>query len=356
MTDETKPEPGPETTFSPPPLGLLLSAMAGGDSKAFLATAEGVSGVFEATREFVSDNLKPELVDITDPDSGITVLALLDRDGIEAVPDHVFDGARDNPRFRRGEARLTALDSFIAHTNRFSDPDSVVFADDNRSAPSFTTVLDYFRADGPSAREDANPGEREHGEYRHGKHRSGFSFPLSDEWKAWNGANGSVMTMIQFAAFLEKRISDIAIAGDDYPEDVERFVQTRGGPSMIADFATLVELSRGLKVHESSIVEEVQTLNSGEVHMRFTSEHRTSKVGSNDTVKVPTMFFIAIPIFNRGAYYRIPAALNYRKSPEGVVFWFDLHRPDKSFDHAFNEAVEKVKDETGLPVLFGKPE
>lgn len=312
-----------------------------------LATAAGIGGVFEATRQFVLDNARAELIEVTDPDTRITVLAIADPDGgIVPLPADFYDAARDAPRFRRGTAAMTSLDSFMAHVTRFGDDDTAVFADDNRQAPKLTAVLDYHRAD------DAEQGV---GEFRHGKHRTTFTFPVSDEWKAWQKTNSAIMSMGQFSLFLEDRIGDIALAGDEFPEDVARFVAVNGGIDSIADYATLVELSRGLKVYEQANVEEATNLSSGEGHIRFSVENET-RTRTGGTIKVPTMFFIAIPIFNKGPFYRIGARLRYRKTAEGVKFWYDLYRADRSFDHAFAEAVARVDAETPATVFYGAPE
>lgn len=315
-----------------------------------LTSAAGVGDVFKATREFISDNLKADLTTVTDPLSGTPVIAVVGAGGgIEPLPASFFDSGLLSPRFRRGTAAMTSLDSFINHVNRFGDDDTAVFADDNRASPKLTAVLDYHRAD---FGEGISRGV---GQFRHGKHRTTFSFPLSDEWKAWTKTDGTVMSMGQFALFLEDRIGDIALAGDEFPEDVLRFVNVNGGVDSIADYATLVELSRGLKVYEQANVEEAPNLASGEGHIRFSVEHET-RGRWGGTVKVPTMFFIAIPIFNKGPFYRIAARLRYRKTAEGVKFWYDLYRADRSFDHAFAEAVEKVGAETPASVFFGAPE
>ncbi len=312
-------------------------------------TAEGVAGVFSATHEFVEENLKPTVVTVEDPDTGIKVLALSRAGQLDPLPPTFFDSARDVPRFRRGTASMTSIASFIDHVNRFGDTDSAVFADDSKTTPKLTAVLDYHRAD------TGTDSARAHGDYGHGKHRTTFAFPLSEEWKAWTKLNGTVMTMGEFALFLEDRIGDIAIAGDEFPEDIARFVNVNGGADSIADFATLVELSRGLKVFEQANVEEATNLASGEGHIRFSVEHET-KTRTGGAVKVPTMFFIAIPVFAKGPFYRIGARLRYRKTNEGVKFWYDLYRADRSFDHAFDEAVEKVRVETPAAVFFGAPE
>ena len=321
--------------------GALTALMAPG-----FANAAGIAGVFDATREFVTEHLKPEIITVADPSSGVEVLATVADGAVYPLAPDFFDSNRDHPRFRRGTAAMTSLDSFIAHVNRFGDDDTAVFADDNRQAPRLTAVLDYHRAD------DAGQCV---GEFRHGKHRTTFAFPLSDEWKAWVKANGLVMTMGEFALFLEDRIGDIAIAGDDFPEDVARFVAINGGADSIADYATLVELSRGLKVYEQANVEEATNLTSGEGHIRFSVEHQTRNQ-TGGSIRVPTMFFVAIPVFNKGPFYRIGARLRYRKTAEGVKFWYDLYRADRSFDHAFAEAIERVDAETPAAVFYGAPE
>jgi hypothetical protein len=309
-------------------------------------TAEGVGEVFKATRDFITESVRAEIITVNDPLTQTPVLAIVGAGGgISPLPDTFFDSGLLSPRFRRGTAAMTTLDSFIDHVNRFGDDDTAVFADDNRTSPKLTAVLDYHRA-------DADDGQ---GQFRHGKHRTTFAFPLSDEWKAWKAKNGVVMSMGDFATFLEDRLADIAGAGDDYTEHVERLVQESGGSDRIATYASLMELARGLHVYESAQVEEAVNLASGEGSIRFSVEHET-KTRTGGSVKVPKLFFIAIPIFNKGAFYRIAARLRYRKTADGVKFWFDLYRSDLSFDHAFAEAVTKVDANTNASVFFGAPE
>ena len=316
----------------------------------FEMSAAGVGGMLEATREFLTDNQRAELVPVVDPDTGIKVIGIVDTSGgVRPLPVDFFDSARNQPRFRRGTAAMTTLDSFIDHVKRFGDDGTAVFADDNRSTPKMTAVLDYHYPDfgeGPT---------RTQAPYRFGRHRTTFAFPLSDEWKAWIKKDGVVMTMGDFATFLEDRLADIAGAGDDYPEHVSRLVEESGGPDRIATYAALMELARGLHVYENAQVEEAVNLSSGEGSVRFSIEHET-RTRTGGSVKVPKLFFIAIPIFNKGAFYRIASRLRYRKTLEGLKFWFELYRADLSFDHAFAEAVEKVDAETPAAVFFGAPE
>lgn len=260
---------------------------------------------------------------------------------MKVIPRTIFDEYRLNPRTREGSATLTSIESLIDHVNRFKDADSALFAVDDRANPSITAVLDYHRA-GAAA------------EPRFGRHRSLFQFPLSDEWKAWTKSDGETFSMGEFAAFLEDRIIDVLdlIPGEDsLPEDMQRFVNTVGGS--IASPSKLIELSVGLKVNEQSAVKEAINLSSGEAQVQFIAQHVDD---AGQPLRVPGLFLIGIPVFRHGPHYRIAARLRYRKTPVGLVFFYQLWRADRVFDHSFREACERVRVETDLPMLFGKPE
>ncbi|WP_112383336.1 DUF2303 family protein [Sphingomonas carotinifaciens] len=299
-------------------------------------------GVIAQARDLVEDYVKAEIVTVVEPATGIEVAAVRKGNDVSFLPPSMFDAYRTQPLHRLGSAVMLSLDSLIEHTNRFKDDDSVVFADDSRTAPSIIVVLDYHRAGAA-----ADP--------RFGKHRSQFTFPLSDEWKAWVAKNAEPMGMADFAAFLEERIIDVLYVEDDdgLSEDVARLIDTLGGRETIATPNKLMELARGLQINEAAVVQEAVNLASGEGIVRFQSTH-TDEHGA--PVKVPGLFLIGIPVFRNGPLYRVAARLRYRKAGGKIVFWYDLWRTDRTFDHAFQEAVERVKTDTGLPVLIGKPE
>ncbi|MCW2395865.1 MULTISPECIES: YfdQ family protein [unclassified Sphingobium] len=295
----------------------------------------------DAARELVEAYGPVDIIQITDPLTGITVPASKGRDGIEIISPGAFAGYRKGPVHREGSAAFTRIESLIEHIERFKDADSALFAIDNRAAPSITAVLDYHPAGATSLP-------------RFGKHRAVFNFPLSDEWKAWAECDKKPMTMADFAAFLEDRIVDVIelIPGEDKPsEGLQKFINICGGK--IATPTKLVELSRGLKVYESANVREAVNLSTGEAKIAFEVEHQDEHGGKLD---VPNLFMIAIPVLQRGMLYRLAARLRYRKTPQGLVFFYELWRSDRAFDDAISEACERVHVETGLPLLFGKPE
>ena len=299
------------------------------------------TGTATEVRHIIEEYLRPETEIIHEPGTSVEGYVQWTAHGPKPVPRSVFDEFRLAPRTREGTAEFTSIESLIDHVNRFKDGDSALFAIDDRSSPSITGVLDYHRAGA-----DGDP--------RFGRHRSLFQFPLSDEWKAWTKSDGEVFTMGEFAAFLEDRIIDVLdmIPGEDsLSEDMQRFVNTVGGS--IASPSKLIELSVGLKVNEQSAVKEAINLSSGEAQVQFVAEHVDD---AGRPLRVPGLFLIGIPVFRHGPIYRIAARLRYRKTPQGLVFFYQLWRADRTFDHSFHEACERVQVETELPMLFGRPE
>ncbi|QUT04028.1 DUF2303 family protein [Sphingobium phenoxybenzoativorans] len=311
--------------------------------------AEGIGETIEQAILAAEAYQKPTMVLIEEPGTGLQVPALISKTGIIAVGREVFDNFRDGPTRRGGTAAMTRLDSFIDHVNRFKDNDSALFARDDRKSPGLLAVLDYHqsRVDGEGVfLPSALP--------RFGKHRTSFAFPLSDEWKTWTAASGTVMSMVEFSLFLENNVVDIDYIDDPstLDERVRHFMGTTG-LDKIASPSRLLELAKGLQINEDSVVKQVQNLQTGEGQIRFESSHTD---GAGAPVDVPGLFVICIPVFAHDGFYRIPARLRYRKKADGIVFWFDLWNTDAVFDDAFVKACERAKVETALPLFIGAPE
>jgi hypothetical protein len=349
MTEDTTPDSLPEGGINP-----MEMLMALGQNNPKPDTAQGVADLMDRSFEFARSNGMADMGVIEDPETGVMLNVVRQPGGaISFSLQEQIDARRPNPRVRRGVASLTSLDSFIAHVNRFGDDDSAVFANEDRSDPSVLAVLDYHRKDVLKIEGDEAAGSMTHGEYRHGKHRSQFHFPLSDEWKAWHASDSTKMNMAEFAIFLENNVLDIAEI-TKAPAGTERFVEQNGGIGNVADWQALTKLARGLRIDENSTVSEAVTLNSGEGELTISNTHDTEVGGVK--VKVPTMFFIEIPIFREGVFYRLPVRLRYRKDRGGVAFWYEIWRSDRSFMDAFNEAIERIRSETPAQVFYGKPE
>lgn len=297
----------------------------------------------ELIREAMSaarEEQRVKLVEIVDPLDGTRAPAFITETGVKSLDAEAFDQYRASPTRRKGTATFTRVDSFIEHVNRFKDEDSAIFANEDPKAPRLTAVLDYHVAGGF----DKDP--------RHGTHRSAYAFPLSPEWTAWFGKNAEAMSMVSFAAFLEDHIVDVLQEPGTLGEAADAFVKATGGK--FATPSKLIEIARGLQVNEKSVVKEARNLSSGEAEIVFDVEHTGA---DGKPLKLPNLFVIAIPVFKRSpVVYRLIARLRYRKTGEGLVFWFELWRPDLVFTDAFEEAVEEVRTKTELPVFLGSPE
>lgn len=302
--------------------------------------AVGLGSLVAETRALIDEQGKPTLQPVV-LDTGDTAYVELSKDnGTTVLNPKDFDAWRRNPLFREDKARLTSLAGLIDYTVRFRDADSVVFANDDRNNPSITTVLDYHRA-----------GEAGVAEARFGRHEARYSVPLSDEWKAWHENNAASLTMANFARFLEDHIIDVLPAGAvNLSEEQRRFVETLGGTKRVADPAKLMELATGMQVFEEGEVTQATKLQSGEGKIIVENRHTDGQGGE---LTIPSLFVIAIPVFRGGDPYAIVVRLRYRKTAQGILFFYELWRDDRVFDHAFDEMVAQIEAETSLSVFRG---
>lgn len=244
-----------------------------------------------------------------------------------------IDEYRTRPERREGWAKVNTIASLIDLTNRHKDQDSVIFGDIDASAPSVFAVFDYHQ-------KDLSP--------RYGTHRAVYSFPLSDEWKAWLGKDGALMTQGDWASFIEDHIADLASPTDGECSEFERVFQTK-----IATPSELITLSRGLQISVESKVRDFRTLQSGEVEISFEEVH---KDGRGEKLVVPGLFVLNIPLFVDAERTRILARLRYRKANSSVVWFYQLYRAKQELRAAMRLEAEKVSAETELPLFEGTPE
>jgi hypothetical protein len=330
------------------------------------AIAKGPTEV-GALNDILKNNFTPELKPIGKV-GGQDRLALLAPKGMDLISiKSLLDEYAPQPARRRGIVKVQDLDSFIAIANRFKDEHSALFglATLKPLKASLSAVFNYNRSGGDQATDaDGN------GVARHGDHRAVYEFPFSDQWVAWIERNGVEMKQQDFAAFIEDRIADVEMPptmlangtptirasggdfGDRTPEEQLAYLANLLG----GEFATpnrLVELSRGLTVHEQSRVKNIVNLNSGESQIQWETEHTD---GEGQPIKVPNLFLITIPLFVNSWVYRIAVRLRYRKAGGTLVWYYQLYRHDLTFQKAFEEHAGKARDDIGLPLYLGTPE
>ena len=285
----------------------------------------------------------------------INVAILTDTDGTRRIKPikPYLDEYASRPDRVKGCAKLSALDSFIGHVNRFKNTNTAIFANDDRDQPSLKAVIDYHHS--VEGETDSSVVAEFMG------HRSIYEFPLSNEWKAWQNICRDWLSQHQLAEFLQDHIVDVMVPDiDPTQEDPSDSVANKrlklilartgdklGGP------AELIDASRSLKVNTKESFHQAQNLSTGEAEFVFKKEQSNER---GEMVKLPNAFLVAIPVFRSGELYRMLVRLKYRTQENKLSFGLEIYRADQTFDTAFSEAVEMVREKTALPVFIGLPE
>jgi len=263
------------------------------------------------------------------------------------------------PHRKKGEAKFTRLESLIEWTQRYKTDDTVIFAEDDRDEPTLTAVINYHSpCDASTEFSHCKPDEAA----RHCDHKGSYSFPMSDQWIAWNETSGKYIEKDELGEFIEKNALDVldptpALLDPNKTELESWEKEIRNTLSRINGKITslnyLLEMSKSFQVYESSNLEVRTNRDSGEQTINFVNEHKDSE---GKPLSIPNLFLIAIPIFNGGDLWRIPVRFRYRKSGASIKFMIELCDSEKSFDAAFEESVNKMTEKTNLNVFYGCPE
>jgi hypothetical protein len=165
-----------------------------------------------------------------------------------------------------------------------------------------------------------------------------------------------MMGMKKFAEFLEDRIMDVADRTKISDKDWEGSIGQRMAEQLGIGFASpsrLVGLSRNLTINVRNTFEEAQDLGGGVQNFTF-KEARTDTFGA--PVEIESAFLIKIPVFRGDEPWVIPVQFRHRIIDGKVHFFYTVYRMDLHFFEAVKRACQKVKTDTGLPVLMGLPE
>ena len=276
-----------------------------------------------------------EIAEGTVRDTPVTLLAVPTGNGgvnLVSIKAHL-DEWRTAPERIKGIAKTLTTDAFVALVNRHKSDASAIFANLDVNAPSLTGVVDY------------------HGlghEPAWATHRITYAFPLSDEWKLWKGQNGKGLSQVEFAAFIEDHIADLASAIDQEMSSYEALFKTK-----FATPSDLITMSRGMEVKVDSRVKEVRTLQSGEAEIIFAEEHNDAR---GKKLVVPGLFVIAIPFFVGGEKDRLLCRLRYRVLEGRLTWFFQMYRPEIVMREFLERALVDVGRRTGLPTFEASPE
>lgn len=262
------------------------------------------------------------------------------------------------PARRRGTAQLSDLASLIDWANRFKGETSALYANPDPNKPTLTCIADYHAA-GPA--DPLNP--KGDPSARHGAHRAVYSFPLSDEWKAWTQISDEPLDKDVLGEFIEANAKDImdptvailrgGVSEKNEPWENRLIEMAQKIEGRYGQLHQLLALSKRFQVFETSDLKVSTNRDTGEAEVQFLNEHKDA---AGQPLNLPNLMIIAIPVFLGGALYRMPVRFRYRKAGSTVKFILSIYNPEKAFKAAFDEAVTEAKAQTDLPLFLGTPE
>lgn len=227
------------------------------------------------------------------------------------------------PRRKRGKVSLSDTDSFIAlvkHQGSLGDSTIWCKADYTAGEVALTAVLnDHGQEPEETAWRD---------------HLATFTPVFSEEWKRWFKADGEKFGQVDFAAFLEENLKDIATV--------------EGSPTG----AQMLEMALSFEANQDMRYKSHIRLQNGGVQMSFVQDDDNPTLVK---MQVFDRFSIGIPVFWNGDAYQIDARLRYRVNGGILSFWYELIRADKTLEAAATTVINKIKTETGMPFFFGSP-
>lgn len=274
--------------------------------------------------------LLPTPVHLTD-----TITGASDIDGLAVIgmpknfAPHTVDLEKflTYPRRAKLKGRMLTSESFLAYAKRQADESTVAWClhDPLNSKLSFRMVLDDHTE--KAGEIDGLAGWREH--------IVDYTPPPSVEWTAWTGADGKLMSQLEFAQWIEDHDRDFTTKeGERYPSATDML-------KMATEFVATGEQS----------VKSMIRLQTGGVRLQYINDNDANTIAQLETF---AKFAIAIPVFRGGPSYLMVARLRYHQQAHKPCFKFELQRPDLIHQHASDELIALVRAGLGdVPLFMG---
>lgn len=184
-----------------------------------------------------------------------------------------------------------------------------------------------------------------------------YRFPISEQWLAWAGGDSTWVDQGDFAQFIENRMPDLTSRvgdtatgpGEAIPDYLQALIASYGDGAEGAP-GDILTLSRGLEITVNSGVKAAVRLQSGETEISYTEEH--SQGAAAGKVKVPSLFWIRIPLFLDSTPQLVGVRLRYRVLGGKVKWSYALYAPERVVADTFHAYVE-VAIAAGRTVYFG---
>lgn len=159
-------------------------------------------------------------------------------------------------------------------------------------------------------------------------HRAVFTAELTPEFKRWIENDRKLLTQEAFAEFIEDNAADLP------------------------DSAQLLEVAGTLQAKTDVQFRSARRLDNGQVQLGYTETINTT-AGADGALTVPKTFGVAVRIFKNGGGYLMNARLKYRLGQGAVKFFYELDRPERAVELAFEGYVTELREKSGMAVLLG---
>ena len=224
--------------------------------------------------------------------------------------------ANPAPSRKTGTVQLGNVPSLLQYLSDQATPNKAyVYADID--ARSITAVFNDQRADN-------QPGWRDH--------RAVFKAELTPEYALWLSLHKKPFTQGEFAEFIEDNLADLN--GED--------------AQLLLNVATTIQATSGINFASA------RRLQDGQTQLTY-NEVINATAGADGALKIPQKFTLGLRIFKNGEGYMLTARLKYRLAGGSVKFWYELERPERAVEDAFNGYVEQIRaHESAYTVLIGK--
>jgi uncharacterized protein YfdQ (DUF2303 family) len=223
--------------------------------------------------------------------------------------------AKPAPTRKSGTTKVHDIDSLLAlcvdRAQEHANAQGYLYAD--LAARRITAVWN-------DQRQAHTPGWRDH--------RAVFQAELTPEFKRWLERDRKMMTQEDFAEFIEDNAVDLPEA------------------------TLLMEVAGTLQAKTDIQFRSARRLDNGQVQLGYTENINTT-AGVEGALTVPKEFKVGVRIFKNGGGYLLNARLKYRLGQGAVKFFYELDRPERAVELAFDGYVAEVREKSGYTVLLG---
>lgn len=231
---------------------------------------------------------------------------------------------QDMPRRKRGTVQVKDIDSLLLYCADQNTPNAdgeigaaaqgYIYAD-----PDTRKVVAVF-----NDQRSELPGWRDH--------RAEFKTEFTPEFHTWLSNNKKHMSQGEFAEFIEDNMADI----------------TEPAATSMLEIATTIQAKTDINFSSS------KHLQNGQVQLGYT-ENIDARAGANGALQIPKIFTLGMRVFKNGEGYKLQARLKFRLNSGTVKFWYELDRPERVIEAAFQGYTDTLREKSGYTVLLGTP-